>query len=58
MKIECTLKTEKNSSIVEEIKVESDLLLTHEKIKLIVGTNEVVVNANELIKAINNCINY
>jgi hypothetical protein len=59
MKVECTLKTIKDSSssTIEEIKVESTLLWSNEHVKLIVGTNEVVVNADELIKSIKNCTN-
>jgi hypothetical protein len=61
MKVECTIKTQKeknsSSSTIEEIKVESTLLWSHENIKLIVGANEVVINANELINAIKNCTN-
>ena len=59
MKVECTLKTQKDSlsSTIEEIKVESTLLRNDQNIKLIVETNEVVVNADELIKAIKNCTN-
>jgi hypothetical protein len=61
MKVECTIKTQKeknsSSSTVEEIKVESTFLWSHDNVKLIVGPNEVEVNASDLINAIKNCTN-
>jgi len=57
MKVECTLETKKDSSSVEEIKVESTFLWSHDNVKLIVGPNEVEVNASDLINAIKNCTN-
>ena len=56
MKVKCILETEDNLEI-KEINVESNLYWRDRTVKLIVGSNEVVVSSAELIKAINNCTN-
>ena len=56
MKVECTLKTE-YSSLAEEMKVESTLDWPQKTVKLIIDDKEIVVDSDELIKAVQNCIN-
>ena len=57
MKVECTLKTE-YSSLAEELKVESTESYYQSKtVRLIIDNKEIVVNPDELIKAVENCVN-
>ena len=56
MKVECILKTE-HCSLAEEMKVESTLDWPQKTVKLIIDDKEIVVDSDELIKAVQNCIN-
>lgn len=56
MKVECILKTE-YSSLAEEMKVESTLDWPQKTVKLIIDDREIVVDSDELIKAVQNCVN-
>lgn len=56
MEVECTIKTE-YSSLSEEMKVKSTLDWPQKTVKLIIDDKEIVVDSNELIMAVQNCIN-
>lgn len=58
MKVECILKTQNHIyEDVKEIKVESCSSIVCKNVKLIVDEKEYELNADELIKAIQNCTN-
>jgi hypothetical protein len=62
MKVECTLKEYHTISdsvaIPRELKVEStESYYPSKTVRLIIDNKEIVVNPDELIKAVENCVN-
>jgi len=59
MEVECTLK-EMNTTctgIIRELKVKSAESYPRETVRLIIDNKEIEVDPNELIKAVENCVN-
>lgn len=59
MKVTCTLKTT-DLNFKDQKEIEFRSVYSREKniVKLIVGLEEFELDANEVIKAVQNCINY
>ena len=56
MKVECILKEEAVYAS-RELKVESTSSYPQKTVRLIIGDNKIEVDPDELIKAVENCVN-